>query len=99
MSEADCSTNCFESSDYAALVSWRGRMCRACYRQPQRSETSLAIIADWIEDDMDDRVKDVRRHWISAHRLHEDDVYHFLTLMRCYRDGRKNKSPLPPPTL
>ncbi len=52
---------------------------------------TLGMIADWIEDDIADRVKDVREHWLAQHRLHADQVYHFLTLMRCYRDKRKAK--------
>lgn len=62
-----------------------GRMFKAFFA----GETTLGIVADWIEDDIGDRVKDVREHWLTQHRLHADPVCHFLTLMRCYRDKRK----------
>lgn len=54
---------------------------------------TLGMVADWIEDDPADRVKDVRPHWMDAHKLDPDPVRHFLTLMRCYREGRKPKGP------
>lgn len=57
-----------------------------------RGQMALGWIADWVEDDAADRVRRVRHHWIDAHRLHPDPVYHFLGLMRCYRDGRKKKA-------
>lgn len=64
-----------------------GRLFKAFFA----GETTLSIVADWIEDDITDRVKSVEQHWIEAHRLNADPVYHFLTLMRCYRDRRKAK--------
>lgn len=53
---------------------------------------TLGIVADWIEDDANDRVKQCQTHWIEAHRLAPDPVTHFLLLMRCYRDHRKPKA-------
>lgn len=64
-----------------------GRLFRSFFD----GSVTLGIVADWIEDDIGDRVKDVREHWLERHRLHADPVYHFLTLMRCYRDKRKAK--------
>jgi hypothetical protein len=58
--------------------------------------TTLGIVADWIEDDAADRVKSARHHEIDAHKLDPDPVRHFLTLMRCYRDGRKPGKPKRP---
>lgn len=54
-------------------------------------DCTLGIVADWIEDDVYDRVKLARAHMVEAHRLHPDTVTHFLLLMRCYRDRRRSK--------
>lgn len=56
-----------------------------------RGEMALGWVADWIEEEPDDRVKGARLPWIEAHRLDPDPLTHFLTLMRCYRDKRKAK--------
>jgi hypothetical protein len=52
---------------------------------------TLAILADWVEDDPHNRVKSAYLPSDPDHRVCDDPVMHMLTVMRCHRPSQRRK--------